>query len=216
LIEIIATALTFAAFAAPPSTALLSGIHETMTDQALYNATLDLLPSLLGGSSVASLAVTPDFTIVWANDAYKDHFDSGEKNLQSMPHAARGAVKDEVSSAFSAGPVNARLKAVGMQTGGPLIVRTVCTSPKLTLVSLRDPLRGTLPSEALLSDLFGLTASEARISRLLATGKSPKEISVINRISEATVRVHIRAIYAKLGTTSISQAVALIGRCDLL
>lgn len=187
-----------------------------MNDQALHNVTLALLPSLLGGSSVASLAVKPDFMIVWTNDAYRDQFDSGEKDIKSMPHAARGAVQAEVSSAFAQGPVNARLKTVGTQTGGPLIIRTVCTSPELALVRLRDPLRGTLPGEALLSDLFDLTASEARIARLLATGKSPKEISVINRISEATVRVHIRAIYAKLGTTSISQAVALIGRCDLL
>ena len=187
-----------------------------MNDHALHNATLALLQPILGSSPVSSLVVTPDLTIIWTNDAYTNHYRSGDQHLQSMPPAVRNTVKDEVSSAFARGPMHSSLKALGTQTGGPLMVRTARVTPGLCLVCIKDPLLGQMPSEQLLSDLFGLTPSEARISRLLASGKSPKEISVINRISEATVRVHIRAIYEKLGTTSAPQAVALIGRCDLI
>ncbi|MES5097657.1 helix-turn-helix transcriptional regulator [Agrobacterium sp. BA1120] len=58
----------------------------------------------------------------------------------------------------------------------------------------------TVPGTSLLRGLFDLTASEAKVARLAASGTAPKDISIIAGISPNTVKTHLKSIYAKTGT----------------
>jgi DNA-binding NarL/FixJ family response regulator len=57
---------------------------------------------------------------------------------------------------------------------------------------------------------LGLTARQAEVARHLATGASNREIATALRISPATVKKHLEAIYAALGATHRGGAVAAL------
>ena len=64
-------------------------------------------------------------------------------------------------------------------------------------------------------DVHGLTTRELEILRVLATGKSNREIAAALVISDHTVRRHIQNIFAKLGVSSRAAATAFAVRHDL-
>jgi DNA-binding CsgD family transcriptional regulator len=66
------------------------------------------------------------------------------------------------------------------------------------------------PPEALLRSLFGLTPSEARVARALASGKSVSEIAANESVSPGTVRTHVRGVLEKTGSNRQIDAVALL------
>ena len=61
----------------------------------------------------------------------------------------------------------------------------------------------------------GLTAREAEVLRLVASGKTNRDIAVELVISEHTVARHLQNIFAKLGVTSRSAATAFAYEHDL-
>jgi DNA-binding NarL/FixJ family response regulator len=61
-----------------------------------------------------------------------------------------------------------------------------------------------------------LTSRELEVLSLLARGKSNKEMSGILFISEATVKTHLRSIFAKLNVLSRTEAVAAASRRGLV
>lgn len=61
-----------------------------------------------------------------------------------------------------------------------------------------------------------LTARESEVLRVLAEGRSNREIARTLSISDATVKRHLANIYAKLGTTSRLEAVTKAVQQDLL
>ena len=65
-------------------------------------------------------------------------------------------------------------------------------------------------------DMHGLTARELQILRVLATGKSNREIAAALVISDHTVRRHIQNIFAKLGVSSRAAATAFAFRHGLV
>lgn len=62
------------------------------------------------------------------------------------------------------------------------------------------------------SDRFGLTAAQGRVTELLALGKSNREIADALGLSEGTVKVHMSAIFRALGVSSRAQALIVIAR----
>jgi len=66
------------------------------------------------------------------------------------------------------------------------------------------------PPEGLLRSLFGLTPSEARVARALASGKSVSEIAANESVSPGTVRTHVRGVLEKTGSNRQIDAVALL------
>jgi DNA-binding NarL/FixJ family response regulator len=61
----------------------------------------------------------------------------------------------------------------------------------------------------------GLTAREVEVLRLLAAGKTNRDIAVELVISEHTVARHIQNIYAKIGVSSRAAATAFAFEHDL-
>ncbi|MGB6008563.1 helix-turn-helix transcriptional regulator [Castellaniella sp.] len=59
------------------------------------------------------------------------------------------------------------------------------------------PTRPRAPAQALLRQVFGLSAAEARVAGLMAQGRTPQEIAGLRSVGEATVRTHIKAIFRK-------------------
>lgn len=58
----------------------------------------------------------------------------------------------------------------------------------------------------------GLSERELQVLELLSEGKSNKEIGMLLGISDETVKVHLRRIYAKLGASDRAHAVAIASR----
>lgn len=61
-----------------------------------------------------------------------------------------------------------------------------------------------------LREVLGLSAVEAQIASLLCAGYSPREISVLRKATEQTVRWHIKNIHSKVGTRRQAELLALI------
>ena len=74
----------------------------------------------------------------------------------------------------------------------------------------RAPSRGAAP------DTHGLTARELQVLRLVASGRSNREIAAALVISEHTVARHLQNIFAKLGVSSRTAATAFAFAHDLL
>jgi DNA-binding NarL/FixJ family response regulator len=66
------------------------------------------------------------------------------------------------------------------------------------------------------ADLHGLTAREAEVLRLVAAGRSNREIAAALVISEHTVARHLQNIFAKLGVSSRTAAGAFAFQHDLV
>jgi ATP/maltotriose-dependent transcriptional regulator MalT len=75
-----------------------------------------------------------------------------------------------------------------------------------------DSLLGRAPDR----DAHGLTTRELEILRVLATGKSNREIAAALTISDHTVRRHVQNIFAKLGVSSRAAATAFAFRHGLV
>jgi DNA-binding CsgD family transcriptional regulator len=79
------------------------------------------------------------------------------------------------------------------------------------IVFIRDPERVS-PVTLALQSLFGLTPAEAGIAALLSEGRPTEDIAGRCRIAPNTVRMHLKSIFAKTGTSRQAQLVALILR----
>jgi DNA-binding CsgD family transcriptional regulator/PAS domain-containing protein len=79
------------------------------------------------------------------------------------------------------------------------------------LLFLKDPEHPALPPQRL-SELFGLTRTEAAIAADLGGGKSLEAIAAAHGIGLGTVRWHLKHILAKTGTTRQAEAVVLLVR----
>jgi HD-GYP domain-containing protein (c-di-GMP phosphodiesterase class II)/DNA-binding CsgD family transcriptional regulator len=72
-----------------------------------------------------------------------------------------------------------------------------------------------MPERSGAPNLHGLSARELEVSRLLALGKSDKEIGAVLHISPRTVQVHVARILDKLGVRSRSGAAVWLVQHDL-
>jgi DNA-binding CsgD family transcriptional regulator len=80
------------------------------------------------------------------------------------------------------------------------------------ILVLRDLDAERRPPLEILSEVFSLTAAEARIASMIAVGLSPEEIAGELQISLGTVRYQVKAIFGKTATHRQSELAALISR----
>ncbi len=101
----------------------------------------------------------------------------------------------------------------------PLLLRVAPISASLAdrigdldpgaLVFIGDPDAGQI-DPAIVVAMLGLTPAEAQVASLLATGLDIAGLTIRLRVSQATVRTHLKNIFAKTNTGQQSQLVALI------
>jgi DNA-binding CsgD family transcriptional regulator len=80
----------------------------------------------------------------------------------------------------------------------------------VAFVLLSDPRAGSHRPEAMLRELFGLTAAEARVADRLIMGDSPERAADTLSISVTTVRWHLASLYRKTGTNRQADLVRLM------
>jgi DNA-binding CsgD family transcriptional regulator len=80
------------------------------------------------------------------------------------------------------------------------------------ILFIRDPERSTAPGIDALKGLFGLTPAEATVASQLAQGRSISSIGAKHRLSNNTVRTHLKGIFAKTDVRRQGELVALVLR----
>lgn len=78
------------------------------------------------------------------------------------------------------------------------------------LMLVADTDNVSVPNAELLKLLFDLTPVEALLARSLADGLSLAEIAARRRVSEATVRTQLKAVFHKTGVTRQTSLVRLL------
>ncbi len=82
------------------------------------------------------------------------------------------------------------------------------------ILLLRDIFAPAIRPIAGLLQQLGLTPCEAGTATLIGRGASPREAARALLVSEATIRVHLRACFAKLGLDRQSELAVLVTRLD--
>lgn len=112
-----------------------------------------------------------------------------------------------------------QIPATGTAEGLGLIARAVPPAPGAEgrgipsiVLFISDPTQAAEPQQQIVSRLFDLTPTEARLALLLANGLSLDEVSAELAISRNTARTHLRAVFSKTGVTRQAGLVRLILR----
>jgi DNA-binding CsgD family transcriptional regulator len=78
------------------------------------------------------------------------------------------------------------------------------------VVFITDPSNIGLPDAARLHQLYGLTATQSRIAREFCKGGTYKQVAKRLRVSEETVRSHIKEIYPKMRVNRLADLVRMV------
>lgn len=171
----------------------------------------------------AALALDGAGRVVAANARAEALFDAGFRVGDGVLRIADPRARDEVAGLIEAlslrraGPAGPVL--VPRRDRRPLILRALplieaARSPFLgasALLLVTDLEADGRPDPALLAQVFGLTAAEARLAAILAGGASLPEAAETLGIAVETVRSQIKAVFAKTGTGRQGALVALLG-----
>ena len=106
----------------------------------------------------------------------------------------------------------------------PLVVRAFPVPPPLggllegaaALLVILDPDKHPCPTATALQKTFGLSRGEALIALQLIRGDSLQEIAAARKVSIGTVRVQLKAVFAKTQTSRQSELVWLLARLATL
>ena len=121
------------------------------------------------------------------------------------------------TTALTVPPIIVRRRALPPVIIQVLPVDGAARSPFLgarAILVLNDLAREQRPELELLRRTFNLTAAEARLARLMASGVSPEQAATTIGVARETVRNQLKAIFAKTGTRRQSELVALLSRLE--
>ena len=159
---------------------------------------LDLeMPDLDGVATLQRLrALRPDARVIVFTAYDADELIVGAVRAGAQGYLLKGAPRDELFQAIRV-----------VQAGGSLL-QPVVASKLLQHVAgeAGKPPEAGVP----------LTGREGEVLRLLAQGKTNKEIAHLLTISERTVKFHVRSVFAKLGAANRTEAVALAAQRGLV
>ena len=192
-------------------TIVRSGVSQILSDQP----DIDVVAQAADGESAVALyrRERPDVSLVDLRMPALDGVQVVEQIRQEFPEAVLVVLTtfdtdDEVDRALTAGAKAYLLKDV---SPADLVacVRTVHNG-------------GTWVSPAVASKLVArmtrvqLTLREMGVLRLVAVGKSNRDIGEMLNISEGTVKIHLTHLFEKLGATSRTEAVAVAAQRGLI
>ena len=76
--------------------------------------------------------------------------------------------------------------------------------------------RPAVPSEELLTALFGLSRAEARLALCMLMGRSAADCARLASVGLATIRTQLHSIFTKTGVRRQAQLVALLSKVPVL
>jgi len=210
----------------------LCNVHRVEGLFAAIRGKRAVLADVLDHLPTAVFALDLDLRVVVANCAAEELVEAGdclkisrgklELHDPEARDALRGAVGGLAAAAHGHGtaaggsfPISRpSLACPYVATAVPIgpLVPTDNTNGACCLLLVEDPDRRDVPPELRLMQMWGLTPAEARAAVLLASGLSPREISVQLEISFNTVRSHLQMIFLKTDTSRQGDLIRLLTR----
>ena len=210
----------------------LCNVHHVQWLFAGVRSKRAVLADVLDHLPTAVFAIDPDLRVVVANRAAEELAEAGKclkisrGKLELHDPEARDALREAV------GGLAATARGHGTGAGGsfpisrpslacPYVATAVPiralvpidnTSGACCLLLVEDPDRRDVPPELRLMQMWGLTPAEARAAALLASGLSPREVSVQLEIGYNTVRSQLQMIFLKTDTSRQGDLVRLLTR----
>jgi DNA-binding CsgD family transcriptional regulator len=134
--------------------------------------------------------------------------------------AELGRLIDQIRTAADTEPLPAAPIIVRRQAKPPVLIRMLpieaaARSPFLgarALMIFIDLAQRSIPDARLLSQIFGLTAAEAKLAALLGAGDSIECAAGRLEISPATARTQLKVVFTKTDTHRQSELTALLSR----
>lgn len=80
----------------------------------------------------------------------------------------------------------------------------------VAFILVTDPDATSTRPEAMIRQLFGLSAAETRVAERLMMGDSPEQVAAILDIKTSTARWHLASLYRKTGTSRQAQLLRLL------
>ncbi|RVT91713.1 hypothetical protein EOD42_20525 [Rhodovarius crocodyli] len=195
---------------------LLSRRPMPVPPAAEPNAEMAMLAAALDGQSLAIALHGPDGSARFLNRAM--HRLLRVDPSAFTPHGSFGIVPAEptqrsryATSLLAA--AHGRPAEMPLMRGEGPPPYMVCFQPMEgigAMVTILDPSRRRLPSQAFLREAFGFTAAEAALALDLADGLAAADCASLRGVSVHTVRSQLRALFAKTGLCRQAELVSLI------
>lgn len=126
------------------------------------------------------------------------------KNAEGGPHSSPSGFARAMLVERPSGRGTISLLVWPGSSGGHLSIR------QTALIHLVDPTQPRAPAIDALTQLFGLTPSEARVALSLSNGNSIAETARVSATSKNTTRSHVRSIFSKMGISRQSDLIRTV------
>ncbi|MBF0093163.1 MAG: DNA-binding response regulator [Alphaproteobacteria bacterium] len=198
-----------------PAPQLASGIAEAIEKGrrgGLAAAALDVLP-------FATIAVDRAMTVVFTNRRGAELLVEGDAIMidrggicrANTPDASKTFHAAVAAVASSGQPAVLALAGRSGQEHSVLIEPAEATTPgAIAILFIRELDAIVLPDPEAIRTLFHLTASEARLAHVLASGQDVKEAARSIGITPSTARTYLKAIFMKTGVNRQSELIRLL------
>lgn len=186
--------------------AFWSGLCEGRTDRALFLLAGDGMVVRFNAVAQAMVAQGDIFSVLRGHLTCNDPADHNK--LRSI--LSSFVNDDQVAGALR---LDSRLMATVDRVTPPFSDRTASTFHVLLVVYVPPEF-----NEGILErwrSMFGFTPQEARVAELMRRGLDDNELATLLDVSLATVRTHVRQIYAKAGTRNRAEIAHLLSRVDI-
>ena len=213
----------------------LRNVHRVEWHFAAVRARRAVLADVVDHLPTAVFALDPDRRVVVANRAAEELLNTGDclrivrGELELRDPEARDALLEVVGGLAAAAqghgtaagdsfPISRpSLTCPYVATAVPIrpLVPIDHSNGACCLLLVEDPDRRDVPPERRLMQMWGLTPAEARAAALLASGLSPREISVQLAVSINTVRSQLQQLFLKTGTSRQGELVHLLTRLGM-
>lgn len=192
---------------------------------SINSAAMEAASGLIGAADCVLLAVGEGRKLVWLNDAARNllerddilrlslngtvglrHDDADSlmgamlrdrPGLADAPRSRTFGVRARRGELLRLGVTNVSRSRLELALRGPLVFITLFAG-KVSALELAEHIRHQ----------YGLTKREAEVAKAVSKGQSIDEIAQGVHLGRETVRVHLKAIYAKMGVSSQSAVAA--------
>jgi DNA-binding CsgD family transcriptional regulator len=214
----------------------LGSLSDSLTDVATLSQAVGrqvLLGTLSAFELIndAALSMSGTGLVIEMNKAATDLFDADFRVRKSRLYMRDGKASQALERMLWEGPGDGEIRLQSRGRVGniivarreakkPILIRVLpihgaASTPFLgarAILVLRDLEAARRPPLDIMSEAFSLTAAEAKVASMVATGSSPEEIAITLQVSRETIRHQIKAIFSKTGTHRQSELAALVSR----